>query len=122
MRPEPTGVIRLIITWILRILLGLAFLGVGIEKLTGTMGTIQFFDAIGWGQWFRYVTGALDTVGALLIFKPRWTSYGAIIVTCSVGLGTVLCFTLALFNPILPLVLTLLGATLAWLGWRPRPA
>ena len=111
---------RPMITWILRVLLGLIFLGIGIEKLTGTMGTIPFFDAIGWGQWFRYASGALDTAGALLIFVPRWTSYGALIITCTVGLGTVLCFTMALYNPIFPLVMTLLAATLVWLAWRPK--
>src|SRR5271165_2801381 len=92
--------VRLIVIWFLRFILGLAFLGIGIEKLTGTMGTIPFFDAIGWGQWFRYATGVLDTAGALLIFVPRWSSYGAFIITCTVGLGTILCFTKALYNPI----------------------
>lgn len=117
-----TGKVRFIITWILRVLLGLAFLAIGIEKLTGTMGTIPFFAAIGWGQWFRYASGALDTAGALLIFVPRWTSYGALIITGTVGLGTILCFTMALFNPIFPLGMTLLAATLAGLAWRPKPA
>ena len=111
---------RLVVTWSLRVFVGLVFLGIGVEKLTGTMGTIPFFDAIGWGQWFRYASGILDTAGALLIFVPRWTSYGALIITCTVGLGTVLCITLALFNPIFPLTMTLLAATLAWLAWRPR--
>jgi putative oxidoreductase len=122
MTSQTTGKARLIATWILRILVGLAFLGIGIEKLTGTMGTIPFFDAIGWGQWFRYVSGAIDTTGALLIFIPRWTSLGAFIITCTVGLGTILCFTKELFNPILPLVMTLLAATLVWLAWRPKTA
>jgi uncharacterized membrane protein YphA (DoxX/SURF4 family) len=117
-----TGKVRLIFTWILRVFLGLTFLAIGIEKLTGTMGTIPFFNAIGWGQWFRYVSGAFDTAGALLIFVPRWTSYGALIITCTVGLGTYLCFTMDLFSPIFPLVMTLLAATLAWLAWRPKPA
>lgn len=122
MTPEMTGKARLVTTWVLRILLGLIFLAIGIEKLTGTMGTVPFFDAIGWGQWFRYFSGALDTAGALLILTPRWTSYGALIITCTVGLGTVLCFTKALFNPMFPLVMTLLAASLVWLAWRPRPA
>jgi putative oxidoreductase len=122
MTSQTTGKARLIITWILRVLLGVTFLGIGIEKLTGTMGTIPFFDAIGWGQWFRYFSGALDTAGALLIFVPRWTSLGALIISCTVGLGTFLCFTKGLFNPIFPLVMTLLAATLVWLAWRPKPA
>ena len=122
MTSQTTGKARLIITWILRVLLGVTFLGIGIEKLTGTMGTIPFFDAIGWGQWFRYFSGALDTAGALLILVPRWTSLGALIITCTVGLGTFLCFTKALYNPIFPLVMTLLAAALVWLAWRPKPA
>ena len=117
-----TGKVRLTIAWFLRVLLGLTFVGIGIEKLTGTMGTIPFFEAIGWGQWFRYASGALDAAGALLIFVPRWTSNGALIITCTVGLGTFLCFTKALYNPIFPLVMTLWAATLVWLAWRPKPA
>jgi hypothetical protein len=27
---------------------------------------------------------------------------------------------MALFNPIFPLVMTLLAATLAWLAWKPK--
>ena len=121
MTSKTTDRVRLITIWFLRILLGVAFLGIGIEKLTGTMGTIPFFDAIGWGQWFRYASGALDTAGAILIFVPRWTFYGAVIITCTVGLGTVLCFTMALYNPLFPLVMTLLAVTLAWLAWRQTP-
>ena len=122
MSSQTTGKARLITSWILRVLLGVIFLGIGIEKLTGTMGTIPFFDAIGWGQWFRYASGVLDTAGALLVFAPRWTSLGALIITCTVGLGTFLCFTKALYNPIFPLAMTLLAATLAWLAWRPKSA
>jgi uncharacterized membrane protein YphA (DoxX/SURF4 family) len=113
--------VRVIITWILRILLGLAFLGIGIGKLTGTMGTIPFFEAIGWGQWFRYASGALDIAGALLVFVPRWTSYGALVITCTVGLAAILCFRMALYSPIFPMVMTVLAATLVWLAWRPKP-
>jgi putative oxidoreductase len=120
MTSQAIGNARRIITWVLRILLGVLFLGIGIEKVTGTMGTIPFFDAIGWGLWFRYGSGALDIAGALLILIPRWTSVGALIITCTVGLGTYLCFAKALFNPLFPLVMTLLAATLAWLAWRPK--
>lgn len=118
MTSRTTGRTRNILTWILRVVVGLAFLGIGIEKLTGTMGTVPFFDAIGWGQWFRYVSGAMDTAGALLILVPRFTSYGALIITCTVGLGTVLCYTKNLFNPVFPLGMTLLAASLAWLAWK----
>ena len=119
MPPPPPGKPRVILTWILRVLLGLLFLAIGIEKLTGTQGTIPFFDAIGWGQWFRYVSGAADTAGAILILIPRYTWNGALVITCTVGLGTYLCFTMPLYNPLFPLAMTLLAATLAFLT-RPQ--
>jgi putative oxidoreductase len=50
---------RGISAWVLRVILGLAFLLIGATKLTGTANTVEYFDAIGWGQWFRYLTGFL---------------------------------------------------------------
>jgi putative oxidoreductase len=64
----------------------------------------------------------VDTAGSLLIFVPRWTSLGALIIMCTIGLGTVLCFTKALYNPSFPMVMTLLAATLVWLARRPKLA
>ncbi|HLH07842.1 MAG TPA: DoxX family membrane protein [Terriglobales bacterium] len=122
MTPQTTSKVRAVLTWVLRGIIGLIFLIIGVEKLTGTMGTIPFFDAIGWGQWLRYASGAVDTIGALLVFIPRFTSLGAFMITCSVGLGTFLCYTKAVYNPAFPLVMTFLAATLVWLGWRSRPA
>ncbi len=119
---QTTGKVRAVVTWALRGVIGFIFLVVGVEKLTGTMGTVPFFDAIGWGQWLRYASGAVDTAGALLVFIPRFTSLGAFMITCSVGLGTFLCYTKAVFNPAFPLVMTLLAAALVWLGRRSRAA
>jgi len=47
----------------LRVVLGLVFLYVGTTKVTGTGHTVEYFAAIGWGQWFRYLTGVLDIGG-----------------------------------------------------------
>jgi uncharacterized membrane protein YphA (DoxX/SURF4 family) len=87
---QTTGKVSAVVTWALRGVIGLIFLVFGVEKLTGTMGTVPFFDAIGWGQWLRYASGAVDTAGALVVFIPRFTSLGAFMITCSVGLGTFL--------------------------------
>ena len=103
---------------VLRVVLSLAFLIIGVAKLTGSLSTVQTFAAFGWGQWFRYLTGLLDLAGALLVFVPRWTFYGALLLMCTVGLGAVL----SLPRPAdfwAGLSLTLLAATLAWLT-RPR--
>ncbi len=117
---KSTSKVFAVVTWIFRAVIGLMFLVVGVEKLTGTMGTVPFFDAIGWGQWLRYTSGAVDAIGALLVFMPRFTSIGALMITCSVGLGTFLCYTKGVFNPVFPLIMTILAATLVWLGSRSK--
>ena len=112
----------------LRIILGLAFLLVGTTKLTSAAGAVNYFEAIGWGQWFRYFTGCLDVLGAmLLLFVPRYTFQGAIVLISVVGTATVLSVTVLrgdpvwgdLANVLQPAVLTLLTITLAGLTW-PR--
>ena len=119
---EPNKAVRMA-TWVLRIILGLLVLEVGITKLTGTAHTVDWFAAIGWGQWFRYLTGLLDVAGAALLFVPRWARYGAIVIACSVGTATAITFTVLRHDPVwgspamklVPLVLTLLAVVLAWL-------
>jgi uncharacterized membrane protein YphA (DoxX/SURF4 family) len=114
--------------WALRAVLGLIFLYVGTTKLTGTGHTVEYFTAIGWGQWSRYLTGLLDIVGAALLFVPKWICYGAIVLSCDVGLGALISLTVLRGNPTwgnsamvsIPLALTFLAVLLAWLtrGYR----
>jgi uncharacterized membrane protein YphA (DoxX/SURF4 family) len=119
---------RRTIAWVLRVVRGLIFLAIGTTKLTGTGHTVEWFAAVGWGQWFRYLTGVFDVTGAALLFVPRWSTYGATLLTCSVGLGALLSLTVLRGNPtwgapqmvLPPIVLTLLAATLAWLTRRHR--
>jgi putative oxidoreductase len=103
---------------VLRVLLALAFLVVGVAKLTGTLNTVETFEEYGWGQWFRYVTGVLDLTGALLVITSRWTFYGALLLTGTVGLAAALSVSRPIdFIP--ALTLALMAATLAWLT-RPE--
>lgn len=80
---------------VFRVVVGLLFPAIGITKLTGTWDTVPCFAAIGWGQWFRYLTGLIDVIGAVLLFVPRWTFYGVLILTCTIGTATLL----AIFKP-----------------------
>jgi uncharacterized membrane protein YphA (DoxX/SURF4 family) len=75
------------------VVLGLTFLVIGTTKLTGTGNTVEYFAAIAWGQWFRYLTGLLDVAGAALLFVPKLTCYGAIALACSVGTATFISLT-----------------------------
>jgi uncharacterized membrane protein YphA (DoxX/SURF4 family) len=116
---------RMITIWGLRLGLGVIFIIVAVSKLTGTGNTVQYFAAIGWGQWFRYLTGSLDLLGVILLFLPRWTCYGAIILACSVGSAAVISLTVLRGNPVwggpvmivVPLVFTLVAMFLGWLAY-----
>lgn len=55
----------------LRILLTLAFVSAGAAKLAGVDMMVATFDAIGIGQWFRYVTGVIEVGSAVLLWVPR---------------------------------------------------
>jgi hypothetical protein len=129
MAADVPGKGRTIAIWALRLVLGLVFLYTGFHKLTGTGHTVEYFAAIGWGQWFRYLTGVLDIVGGALLFVPKWTCFGALVLTCSVGTGALVSLTVLRSDPtwgsgssvmvVVPLVLTMLAALLAWMT-RPH--
>lgn len=53
------------------------FVLLGAEKLTGSGGWIQLFQQIGFGQWFRYLTGGIQLTGALLLVIRRTYLLGA---------------------------------------------
>ena len=61
----------------LRILLSIAFLGAGGAKLAGVDMMLMTFDLIGWGQGFRYLTGAIEVIGVALLWLPRRQVIGA---------------------------------------------
>ena len=117
-----------IASWTLRIVLGLIFAFVATTKLTATGNTVEYFAAIGWGQWFRYLTGSFDLVGVMLLFVPRLTCYGATLLACNVGTAAVISLTVLRGDPnwgapvmvFVPLVMTLLALLLAWLTYPHR--
>ena len=63
----------------LRILLTLAFFGAGGAKLAGVEMMVATFDKIGFGQGLRYFTGAVEVIGAALLWMPRRQVIGAAI-------------------------------------------
>ncbi|MGB3682638.1 MAG: DoxX family protein [Rubrobacteraceae bacterium] len=54
-----------VLTVILQVVLGLAFLGAGGSKLAGARQMKGDFDRFGYPRWFMYFTGGLETVAAL---------------------------------------------------------
>ncbi|MGZ5432825.1 MAG: DoxX family protein [Thermoanaerobaculia bacterium] len=104
-----------------RAIVGLFFVMDGVIKLTGISKTVQLFERIGWGQWFRYFTGSLVLIGGVLILlRLRWTYYGALLCACTVGTGALLYAFKLHRDPTLPTVITLLTVTLAALTYSER--
>jgi putative oxidoreductase len=69
-----------IVIWALRAALAALFLFAAIMKLTGQPMMVQEFDAVGLGQWFRYLTGAIELVGGVAILIPSLSVFGALVV------------------------------------------
>lgn len=68
--------------WAVRGLLALAFAAAGIAKLYGVPMLVEEFEHIGLGQWFRYLTGTLEILGAVLIIIPLTVAFGAVLLCC----------------------------------------
>ena len=114
-----TGKIMNVGLWILQIGAAGMFLMVGFLKLSGDPQMVALFDAIGLGQWFRYVTGSLEVLGAVLLLIPRLSGLGALLLV-GVTLGAV---TTHLFviggNPLPAIILLIVTGIIAW-GRRER--
>ena len=75
---------------------------------------IALFDAVGIGQWFRYVTGSLEVLGALLLIVPGKSAFGAGLLACVMAGAVVAHLTVLHTAPTAPLVLFALTAVIAW--------
>ena len=105
--------------WVLQVLVGLALLGAGSAKLAGAEEMVKQFDAIGLGQWFRYVTGGLEILGAVLMLVPKLSGVGALVLS-TVMVGAVGAHLTKLGgSPVPALVFLVLLAVIAW-GRRAR--
>jgi putative oxidoreductase len=66
--------------WILQTFLAISFLYFGASKLNPhAVFWIALFDKIGAGQWFRYFTGSLEVVCAVLLLIPRASAVAAVL-------------------------------------------
>lgn len=68
--------------WLPRIAVALAFGFIGLSKFRDPMW-IRVFARIGIGQWFRYLTGAMQIGGALLALVPRLALAGIAAIACT---------------------------------------
>ena len=63
--------------WVVRGLFALAFVSAGGAKLYGVPMLVEEFEQMGLGQWFRYFTGTLEVLGAVLVLVPSLAAFAA---------------------------------------------
>ena len=73
------GRVALVALWLTQIALAAMFVFAGGLKLTGAPDMVRLFDAVGIGQWFRYVTGSIEVVSAVALLVPSWAAFGALL-------------------------------------------
>ena len=96
--------------------LAVIFLISGIAKLAGLELLIIYFRMWGYPEWFMYVCGAIEFLGAIALFMPRFTTVAAAcLAVFMVGAaGT------HLINLEMPMASISAGIMLAavWLAWE----
>ncbi len=107
------------IFWGIRIVLALAFAAAGAAKLAGVPQMVATFEAIGFGQWFRYVTGGIEVVGAILLLLPATALYAGLLLGATM-LGATLSHWLVVPGSSIPAIV--LGLLCALVVWHQRPA
>jgi putative oxidoreductase len=114
--------------WVVQVLGATLLLISGLAKLSGDEQMIQTFDAVGIGQWFRYVTGLIEFASAILLLIPALSGLGALLLVPTM-IGAVLTHLLVIGgSPALPIGLLIIASVVAWgrkettleLIWRNR--
>lgn len=100
--------------WTLQTITALAVLGAGITTIAGGTQVAAVFDAIGAGDWFRYLTGALQIAGALGLLVPRLCGLAGLALA-GLWLSAIGTHLLVIGgNPAPAVVLFVLSAAVAW--------
>lgn len=104
----------LIVLWVTQVALAAMFLMSGGSKLAGVPAMVSLFDAIGLGQWFRYVTGVIEVASGTSLLVPAAAVFGALLLIPTMLGAIVTNVFVAHTSPAVPLVLLLLAAAVAW--------
>jgi len=100
--------------WVLRVLLALVFVVAGVDKFVGPMW-VRVFNDIGFGQWFRYVTGVVELLGALLLLVRPATMIAIPMLICTM-LGALLVHVTLVGVGVPTIAVSILLALLVGLG------
>jgi uncharacterized membrane protein YphA (DoxX/SURF4 family) len=108
-----------VVLWVLQIAAAGMFLMVGFLKLSGNAQLVGLFEAIGIGQWFRYLTGALEVGGAILLLIPRTSGLGALLLAGVMACAVMTHLFIVGGSPLGAIILLVVTTVVAW-GRRER--
>jgi uncharacterized membrane protein YphA (DoxX/SURF4 family) len=118
--------VRTYVAWGLQILLAAAFAAAGVSKLLGVPMMVELFDAVGVGQWFRYVTGLVEVGGAVALLVPGLAGPGAALLGTTMFFAVLTHLFILQNSPAAALVLLALNLVVVALrrdqiaAWRAR--
>ena len=108
------------VVWTLQALAAVLFLLAGTSKLAGIPAQVQLFGVIGIGQWFRYVTGTIEVVGAVLLFVPSLARFAALALAATMVGAIITHLFIVGGNPAMAIVLLAATTTIAWVKRSSR--
>lgn len=109
---------RVVFSWVLQVVVGLAFLPIGFGKFANPMW-VRSFERWGYPDSFRILIGVVEVAAGLMLLVPRLTSYAALLLAAVMvgAIGTHAMAGQPWTRPIPHLTILLL---LAWLRWPSR--
>lgn len=106
--------------WTLSIAAAGMFLMAGWGKLSGAPQMVGLYDAIGVGQWFRYLTGAIEATSALALFVPSVAAFAAAALAVTM-VGAIATHLFIIGGSVaIPVVLLAATSFIAWTRWSQR--
>jgi len=90
------------------------FLMAGGSKLAGVPAMVSLFGALGFGQWFRYVTGVVEVTAGIALLVPSAAIFGALLLIPTMLCAIVINVFIVPASPVMPLLLLLGAAAVAW--------
>jgi putative oxidoreductase len=106
----------------LRIAASIAFIALGVSKLTEAEPMASMFEAIGFGPWLRYTIGAIEIIAGVGLLIPRLVAVAAYAL-CFICLCAFLAHMFAgIGNPAGSIVLGFATAIITWTHRERLPA
>jgi uncharacterized membrane protein YphA (DoxX/SURF4 family) len=100
--------------WSVQVVLAGMFLLAGGSKLASAAAMVALFEAIGVGQWFRYVTGLIEVASAVALLVPPLAPFGAAALAATM-IGAIATHLLVVGgSPAVPVLLLLGALAVAW--------